>query len=181
MFLRQKLNGDNSSGGKNQYFGEYLQMQSLCINRCQTGRGPSAAARFFSLLEVCRRNKTTVLCTAAAEHENHPILSPSASIRAVAVAPAAMSESDHSEHSAADTHKSAADTHKYADTWDFGQAKNTTFRGSKSEFHPALVVSNIRNYIPIFRIHARSHRVLHHIVPSIGKEPPAITDANHEQ
>ncbi|XP_050890727.1 uncharacterized protein LOC127096161 [Lathyrus oleraceus] len=70
------------------------------------------------------------------------------------------------------------------------------FRGSKLEFHLALAVSNIRNHIPIilemekdqygtwaefFRIHARSHRVLHHIVPSIGKEPPAITDTNYEQ
>jgi len=64
------------------------------------------------------------------------------------------------------------------------------------EFHPALAVSNIRNHIPIilemekdqygtwaelFRIHARSHRVMHHIVPSTGKEPPAVTDAKHEQ
>ncbi|KAI5398760.1 hypothetical protein KIW84_064222 [Lathyrus oleraceus] len=98
---------------------------------------------------ICRRNRTTVLCTAATEHENHPILSPSASVRAAAVAPAAMSESDHSEHSVVDTHKSAADTHKSADTGDFGQSKNTTFRGSKSEFHPALAVSNIRNHIPI--------------------------------
>ncbi|XP_050919012.1 uncharacterized protein LOC127136508 [Lathyrus oleraceus] len=100
-----------------------------------------------------------------------------------------MSELDHSEHSDADTHKSA-------DTGDSGQPKNTMFRGSKSEFHPALIVSNIKNHIPIilemekdqyctwvelFHIHARSHRVLHHIVPSIGKEPPVITDANHEQ
>ncbi|XP_050889766.1 uncharacterized protein LOC127095064 [Lathyrus oleraceus] len=107
-----------------------------------------------------------------------------------------MSESDHSEHSDADTHKSATDTHKSVDTGDSGQPKNITFRGSKLEFHPALAVSNIRNHIPIilemekdqygtwgelFRIHARSNRVLHHIVPSIGKEPPAITDANHEQ
>ncbi|KAI5426457.1 hypothetical protein KIW84_032039 [Lathyrus oleraceus] len=109
----------------------------------------SAAARFFSLLEVRRRNRTTILCTAAAKHENHLILSSSASIRAAAVAPAAMSESDNSEHSAADTHKSAADTHKSADTGDSGQSKNTTFRGSKSEFHPALSISNIRNHIPI--------------------------------
>ncbi|KAI5424908.1 hypothetical protein KIW84_030909 [Lathyrus oleraceus] len=85
---------------------------------------------------------TTVLCTAAAEHENHHILSPSASVRAAAVAPVAMSESDHSEHSDADTHKSA-------DTGDSGQPKNTTFRGSKSKFHHALAVSNIRNHIPI--------------------------------
>ncbi|XP_050909641.1 uncharacterized protein LOC127123468 [Lathyrus oleraceus] len=107
-----------------------------------------------------------------------------------------MFELFHSEHSDADTHKSATDTHKSVDTGDSGQPKNTMFRGSKSEFHPALAASNIRNHIPIilemekdqygtwaelFRIHARSHRVLHHIIPSIGKEPPTITDVNHEQ
>ncbi|XP_050916215.1 uncharacterized protein LOC127131335 [Lathyrus oleraceus] len=105
-----------------------------------------------------------------------------------------MSESDHSEHIDTDTHKSS-DTYKSADTGDSGQPKNTAFRGSKSEFHHTLFVSNIRNHIPIilemekdqygtwaelFRIHARSHRLLHHIVPSIRKEPPAITNANHE-
>ena len=67
---------------------------------------------------------------------------------------------------------------------------------SKHDFHPAIAVSNIRNHIPIilemekdqygtwaelFRIHARSHRVLHHIVPSTEKAPPAPTDAEHEQ
>ncbi|XP_050877995.1 uncharacterized protein LOC127081812 [Lathyrus oleraceus] len=36
-------------------------------------------------------------------------------------------------------------------------------------------------WFELFRIHARSHRVLHHIVSSIGKEPPVFTDANHEQ
>ncbi|KAI5435149.1 hypothetical protein KIW84_021828 [Lathyrus oleraceus] len=41
----------------------------------------SATARFFSLLEVCCCNRSIVLCTATAEHENHPILSPSASVR----------------------------------------------------------------------------------------------------
>ncbi|XP_019435882.1 PREDICTED: uncharacterized protein LOC109342335 [Lupinus angustifolius] len=71
-----------------------------------------------------------------------------------------------------------------------------TLRGSKTEFHPALAVSNIRNHIPIilemekdqydtwaelFRLHARSHQVLHHIIPSPGKEPPTPTDADHEQ
>ncbi|XP_056688483.1 uncharacterized protein [Spinacia oleracea] len=49
-----------------------------------------------------------------------------------------------------------------------------------SSFHPALSVSNIRNHVSIvlemenvkygtwaeiFKIHARSHKVLHHIVP----------------
>ncbi|XP_021749193.1 keratin, type I cytoskeletal 9-like [Chenopodium quinoa] len=51
---------------------------------------------------------------------------------------------------------------------------------SKSSFHPALVVPNIKNHILItleienvqystwaelFKIHARSHKVLHHIIP----------------
>ena len=51
---------------------------------------------------------------------------------------------------------------------------------STSTFHPALPVSNIKNNIPIilemenvqyatwaelFKIHARSHRILHHILP----------------
>jgi len=33
----------------------------------------------------------------------------------------------------------------------------------------------------LFRIHARSHRVLHHIVPSAGTTPPASTDNEYEQ
>lgn len=56
---------------------------------------------------------------------------------------------------------------------------------SKS-FHPALAVSNIRNHIPVilemetvqystwaelFKVHARSNNVLHHIIPSTTKEP----------
>ncbi|XP_057435605.1 uncharacterized protein LOC130728232 [Lotus japonicus] len=67
---------------------------------------------------------------------------------------------------------------------------------AKPDFHPALVVSNIRNHIPLvldmetdrygtwaelFRIHARSHRVLHHIVPSTAKPPPAVTDPTYDQ
>ncbi|XP_057444169.1 uncharacterized protein LOC130736350 [Lotus japonicus] len=67
---------------------------------------------------------------------------------------------------------------------------------AKSDFHPALAVSNIRNNIPIrldmgtdrygtwaelFRIHARSHRVLHHIVPGADKPPPLVTDPTYEQ
>ncbi|XP_048501536.1 uncharacterized protein LOC125497875 [Beta vulgaris subsp. vulgaris] len=58
-----------------------------------------------------------------------------------------------------------------------------------SSFHPALAVSNIRNFIPVvletenvqygtwaelFKIHARSHRVIHHIIkPEAGKGPKA--------
>ncbi|XP_057452355.1 uncharacterized protein LOC130744179 [Lotus japonicus] len=67
---------------------------------------------------------------------------------------------------------------------------------AKPDFHPALVVSNIRNHIPIildmetdcygtwaelFRIHARSHRVLHHIVPVADKPTPPVTDPTYEQ
>ncbi|KAH0776023.1 hypothetical protein KY290_007434 [Solanum tuberosum] len=63
---------------------------------------------------------------------------------------------------------------------------------SKSSFHPALVVSNINNHIPIvlemeniqystwaklFKIHARSHRVLDHIIPPAkGKEKTPKTE-----
>ncbi|KAI5399352.1 hypothetical protein KIW84_064637 [Lathyrus oleraceus] len=53
-----------------------------------------------------------------------------------------MSDSDRSEHSDADTHKSV-------DTGDSGQPKNNMFLGSKSEFHPALAISDIRNDIPV--------------------------------
>ena len=68
--------------------------------------------------------------------------------------------------------------------------------GFKNGFHPALAVSNIRNHIPIilemekdqygtwaelFRIHARSHRVLYHIAPSADKAPPLPADAEYEQ
>ncbi|XP_057445828.1 uncharacterized protein LOC130737967 [Lotus japonicus] len=67
---------------------------------------------------------------------------------------------------------------------------------AKPEFHPALAVSNIRNNIPImlameterygtwaelFCIHARPHRVLHHIVPTADKPPPPVTDPTYEQ
>ncbi|XP_057424722.1 uncharacterized protein LOC130718213 [Lotus japonicus] len=67
---------------------------------------------------------------------------------------------------------------------------------AKPEFHPALAVSNIRNNIPImlametdrygtwaeiFRIHARSHRVLHHIVPTADKPLLLVTDPTYEQ
>ncbi|XP_019455314.1 PREDICTED: uncharacterized protein LOC109356413 [Lupinus angustifolius] len=66
---------------------------------------------------------------------------------------------------------------------------------AKSDFHPALVVTNIRNNIPfklemekdhynmcaeLFKVHARATRVLHHIIPQPGKERPAQTDPDHE-
>lgn len=59
-----------------------------------------------------------------------------------------------------------------------------------TKFHLALVVSNIKNHIPIilemetdhysawaelFKLHARSHRVLSHILPT-GKEKAPSTD-----
>ena len=68
---------------------------------------------------------------------------------------------------------------------------------SKSSFHPALAVSNIKNSIPItlemenvqystwaelFKVHAKSNKVLHHILPPAkGKEQPSpSTDAEKE-
>ncbi|XP_060200692.1 uncharacterized protein LOC132628957 [Lycium barbarum] len=67
---------------------------------------------------------------------------------------------------------------------------------TKSFFHPALAVSNIKNHISItlemenvqygtwaelFKIHAKSHRVLHHIIPpESGKEKVPKTDAEKE-
>jgi hypothetical protein len=64
--------------------------------------------------------------------------------------------------------------------------------GFKTKFHPDFAVSNIKNHIPIvlemekyqygtwaelFRIHARSHRVLHHIVPSKDNTTPTDTSS----
>ncbi|CAI8606853.1 unnamed protein product [Vicia faba] len=69
-------------------------------------------------------------------------------------------------------------------TGDSGQPKVTTLNSSKIDFHPSLVVSNIRNpnpiilemekdqygtWVELFRIHARSYRVLHHIILSTRK------------
>ncbi|XP_059277582.1 uncharacterized protein LOC132031645 [Lycium ferocissimum] len=67
---------------------------------------------------------------------------------------------------------------------------------SKSSFHPALAVSNIKNLVPItlemenvqyatwaelFKIHARSHKVLDHIIPpASGKEKMPKTDEEKE-
>lgn len=66
----------------------------------------------------------------------------------------------------------------------------------KLEFHPALTVFNIRNNIPIaldmendrydiraklFRVHARSHQVLHYITPLDNKPPPLVTDPTYDQ
>jgi uncharacterized protein len=61
--------------------------------------------------------------------------------------------------------------------------------------HPAQTVTNIKNNIPfvlemekdhynmwaeLFEIHARAHKVIHHIIPQPGKEKPDATDANFE-
>ncbi|XP_057418258.1 uncharacterized protein LOC130712438 [Lotus japonicus] len=63
----------------------------------------------------------------------------------------------------------------------------------KPEFHPALAVSNnipimlametdcYGTWAELFRIHARSHRVLHHIVPTADKPPLPVTDPTYEQ
>ncbi|KAL5181032.1 Retrovirus-related Pol polyprotein from transposon TNT 1-94 [Glycine soja] len=66
----------------------------------------------------------------------------------------------------------------------------------KNSFHPALTVSNIRNHISItlemenvqystwaelFKIIARSHKVLHHIIPlANGKEKVLVTEDEKE-
>ncbi|XP_010675552.2 uncharacterized protein LOC104891544 [Beta vulgaris subsp. vulgaris] len=66
---------------------------------------------------------------------------------------------------------------------------------SSSPFHPALAVSNIKNNIPIplemenvqyatwaelFKVHARSHRVLHHILPPKTPSETVSTAAETE-
>lgn len=63
---------------------------------------------------------------------------------------------------------------------------------AESKFHPALAVSNIKNHVSIvlemetdhysawaelFKLHARSHRVLDHIIPPAkGTEKSLTTD-----
>ncbi|XP_057418150.1 uncharacterized protein LOC130712329 [Lotus japonicus] len=64
----------------------------------------------------------------------------------------------------------------------------------KSDFHPALAVTNIKNNIPfkleidkdhyalwaeLFETHAHATQVLHHIIPQADMEPPARTDASY--
>ncbi|XP_021741043.1 uncharacterized protein LOC110707328 [Chenopodium quinoa] len=67
---------------------------------------------------------------------------------------------------------------------------------SKSQYHPALAVPNIKAHIPItlemanmqystwaelFKLHAKSHRVLHHIIPpAAGKEKVPSTEEEKE-
>ncbi|XP_057435379.1 uncharacterized protein LOC130728065 [Lotus japonicus] len=65
---------------------------------------------------------------------------------------------------------------------------------AKSDFHPALAVTNIKNNIPfkleidkdhyamwaeLFETHAHATQVLHHIIPQAGMEPPARNDASY--
>ncbi|MCI27776.1 hypothetical protein A2U01_0048976, partial [Trifolium medium] len=72
---------------------------------------------------------------------------------------------------------------------------STTVASAKSDFHPALAVTNIKNSIPfvleiekdhysmwaeLFEVHARAHKVIDHIIPQPGKEKPAPTDASFE-
>ncbi|CAJ2670962.1 unnamed protein product [Trifolium pratense] len=72
---------------------------------------------------------------------------------------------------------------------------STTVSSVKSDFHPALAVTNIKNSIPfvlemdkdhynmwaeLFEVHARAHKVVDHIIPQPGKEKPASTDASFE-
>ncbi|XP_057518385.1 uncharacterized protein LOC130799300 [Amaranthus tricolor] len=65
---------------------------------------------------------------------------------------------------------------------------------SKHSFHPALTVSNIKNHVSIildmdteqystwaelFKVHAKSHKVLHHIIPPAkGKEKAKTKDSS---
>ncbi|GAU26412.1 hypothetical protein TSUD_278570 [Trifolium subterraneum] len=71
----------------------------------------------------------------------------------------------------------------------------SSMAAAKSEFHPALAVTNIKNSIPfvlemekdhypmwaeLFEVHARAHKVIDHIIPQPGKEKPAPTDATFE-
>ncbi|MCH88212.1 hypothetical protein A2U01_0009095, partial [Trifolium medium] len=98
-----------------------------------------------------------------------------------------MSESDHSD---TDTNGQTTSPVRR----ESGKAKpiSSSSAVSKMEFHPALTISNIKNHIPIvlemekdqygtwaelFSIHARSHRVLHHTVPSTKKASPTPTNA----
>ncbi|KAJ9537459.1 hypothetical protein OSB04_030192 [Centaurea solstitialis] len=68
-------------------------------------------------------------------------------------------------------------------------------KAPSSSFHPALAVSNIKNHISItlemenvrnatwaklFKVHAKSHRVLHHIIPPKDKETTPATDEEKE-
>ncbi|KAL9237251.1 hypothetical protein vseg_011825 [Gypsophila vaccaria] len=63
---------------------------------------------------------------------------------------------------------------------------------AKSKFHPVLAVNNVTNHFPVelgmdndqyplwvalFTNHAKSNRVLHHIItPKVAPEPPSTAD-----
>ncbi|GAU39791.1 hypothetical protein TSUD_219660 [Trifolium subterraneum] len=72
---------------------------------------------------------------------------------------------------------------------------STIVSSTKSDSHPALTFTNIKNSIPfvlemekdhytmwaeLFEVHARAHKVIDHIIPQPGKEKPAPTDASFE-
>ncbi|KAI3518343.1 hypothetical protein L1887_06963 [Cichorium endivia] len=75
-------------------------------------------------------------------------------------------------------------------------SSSSTITNMPSNVHPALMVSNIRNHISItlemenvqystwaelFKIHARSHKVYHHIIkPEAGKEKVPSTEEEKE-
>jgi hypothetical protein len=74
-------------------------------------------------------------------------------------------------------------------------AAASSVSSTKSEFHSALAVTNIKNSIPfilemekdhytmwaeLFEVHARAHKVIAHIIPQPRKEKPASTDASFE-
>lgn len=98
-----------------------------------------------------------------------------------------MSESDHSDNNSNDKNNNSG-------TPNSGKMKHTSSSSAsfKTKFHPVFAVSNIKNHIPIvlemekdqygtwaelFRIHVRSHRVLHHIVPSKDNTTPTNTSS----
>ncbi|XP_019460099.1 PREDICTED: uncharacterized protein LOC109359859 [Lupinus angustifolius] len=68
--------------------------------------------------------------------------------------------------------------------------------GSKNSFHPALAVSNIKNHISVilemenvqygtwaelFKIHARSHKVIHHIIPPEADKEKQLPETDEEK
>jgi hypothetical protein len=98
-----------------------------------------------------------------------------------------MFEYDHSDNSSNGKNNNSA-------TPNSGMMKHTSSSsaGFKTKFHLAFAVSNIKNHIHIvlemekdqygtwaelFRIHARSHRVLHYIVPSKDNTTPIDTSS----
>ncbi|GAU38402.1 hypothetical protein TSUD_52270 [Trifolium subterraneum] len=76
-----------------------------------------------------------------------------------------------------------------------GSSNSSLSPTAKHSFHPALAVSNIKNHISIvlemenvlygtwaelFKIHARSHKVIHHIIPSENGNKTPETDEEKE-